>query len=446
MLREKKWVKLSLLLAAVLFFCAGLSYADQRHGDDFRKGKENAILAGGGIGGSDVEIFTEIAKRAGGENGNICIVVASSYPWIWDYEDCLADGLSEEEAETCADEIGIAYGNSKMNIQYYGDIIAANGIGQYTGIYVDPTIREENSNPLLVEVANNCTGFFFTGGDQSRGIYALRDDRGKASPVLKAIQRKIRKGALMAGTSAGTAIQTRKYVIANGFNPVALTNGAAPAVWDIDESDLVYEGGVCDSSCDELLYNRFRGVGNFKYGITDTHFSDRERALRLLRLLADTGKNFGFGVDTGTSLNVKNGMMTVMGLDGVTILDLRRARVDRKTDSFNIENVRISYIREGDTYNGRRKYFRLGGEPIIEVETGELVNNDIMDEADAGGFQMVSLLADLAQSTQEIATGYSQSANPGYRVTLQKDRRTRAAIQNGSVSIVNVKMTVETLE
>ncbi len=446
MLREKKWAKLTLLLVGLLLLGVGISHAEQGHSKDFRKNGENAILAGGGIGEDDVEIFTEIAERAGGMDGNICIVVASSYPWTWDYEVCLDQGHTGQAAIDCADDYGWQYGNSKINIEYYGQILLDTGmIDQYTGIYVDPTIREENSNPLLVEAANSCTGFFFTGGDQSRGIYALRDDRGKASPVLKAIQRKIKKGALMAGTSAGTAIQTKKYVMANGFNPVALTNGAAPAVWDIDESELVFEGGVCDG-CDELLYNRFKGVGNFKYGITDTHFSDRERALRLLRLLADTRRSFGFGIDTATSLNVENGIMTVMGLDGVTILDLRRARVDRNSDSFNIENVRISYIREGDTYNGRRKYFSLGGDPIVESETEALVNDDIMDEGDSGGFQMVSLLAELAQSTQEIATGYSLSTDPGYKVTLQKDRRTRAAMNNGNVSIVNVKMAVETLE
>ena len=174
----------------------------------------------------------------------------------------------------------------------------------------------------------------------------------------------------MAGTSTGTAIQTRKYVIANGYNPVALTNGSGPSVYDNTERELVYKEGVCDG-CDDLLYNRFKGVGNFKYGIADTHFSDRERTLRLLRLLADTGRKFGFGVDTATSLSLKNGIMTVVGQDGVTVLNLTRARVDKRSKYFGAKGVRISYIRPGDTYDAKRRRFHLGGSPIEEVDTEE---------------------------------------------------------------------------
>lgn len=152
---------ISLYFNSYSFFSVGISQADLRHSASFGKGRDNAILAGGGIGGDDVEIFSEIARRAGGNNGNICIIVASSYPWTWGYEDCLADGLTEE-AVACADEYGWLYGNSKINIDYYGQILEKHGIGKYTGIYVDPTIREENSNPLLVEGAKSCTGYSFS--------------------------------------------------------------------------------------------------------------------------------------------------------------------------------------------------------------------------------------------------------------------------------------------
>ncbi len=432
--------RISLVVLAVLVVVAFTTGQSQAKGM-----RTQAVLAGGGIGASSTEIFADIVEKAGGAAGNICVVPVSSWPWTWDYEDCLDDGLTEEEAVKCADEIGWKYGNSKINIDYYGEILEDNGIGQYTGIYIDPMIREENRNPDLVKAAKSCSGFFFTGGDQSRGIYALRNDNGKASPVLKAIKSQIRKGAVMAGTSAGTAIQTKRFVIANGFNPLALTEGAGPAVYDNDERELVYADGVCDG-CDDLLYNRFKGVGNFKYGITDTHFSDRERALRLLRLLADTRRDFGFGVDTATSLSVDNGVMTVKGQDGVTILDLSRAKVIRRAEFFGIRGVKISYIRPGDTYDAKKRRFHLAGDSIDETDSGPIVNNDIMDELDAGGFQMVSLLSDLAKSTRRIARGYSDSKTPQYRVTLKKGRRTQTAIQGELVSVANVRMTVEAVK
>ncbi len=411
------------------------------------KHKGTAVLAGGGIGSARAAILEEIVAKAGGGEGNICVVPVSSYPWNWDLRDCIdLDGLSGEAAIACADDFGWRYGNSKINIDYYGQILEEYGIGRYTGVYIDPTIREESHNPELVEAVNTCTGFFFTGGDQSRGIYALRDDRGKASPVLKAIQKKIKKGAVMTGTSAGTAIQTKRFVIANGYLPVALTEGASPAVWDAVEEELVFDGGVCDS-CDNLLFNQFQGVGNFKYGITDTHFSDRERTMRLLRLVADSRRTFGFGIDTATSLNVDNGIMTVIGQDGVTILDLTRARVNRRSDGFNIKGVRISYIRPGDTYNAKKRRFALGGAPIEEVDTAPITHEDIMDEQGGDGFRMVALLSDLAASARRVAVGYSHSTSPQYRVTLIKKSRTQTAVHaDGRVSVANMWMRVDTVK
>ena len=411
---------------------------------DHKEIRVKAILAGGGIGREDVEIFEDIVRNAGWSDGNIGIVVVNSYPWSWDLDVCLAAGLKGEEAIACADDYGRRFGNSKKNIEYYGRILKDFGIGHYTGIYLDPTLREENSNPLLVDAVNSCTGFFFTGGDQSRGIYALRDDEGKASPVLQAIQEKVQSGVLMAGTSAGMAIQTKQFVIANGNSPRALTNGASAAALDIIKRELVYEDGVC-AGCDELFYYRFEGLGNFTYGIADTHFSENERTLRLLRLLADTKQRFGFGVDTHTCLSVDNGMMTIVGRDGATILDVHQAKVDRQSDNFGIKNVRISYIRQGDSYNAGKDQFHLGGLPIEEIETAELINWDIMDEMQAGGFQMVSLLTQLAQSSQGIALGYSLLKDPAYRVTLKKDRRSRTAVLNDKVSVVDIKMEVETI-
>ncbi len=440
----KGWMihQVSIVIVAMLAMVAltagqGLAHA---------KKKTSAVLAGGGLNADNAEIFQDIVNKAGGSEGNICVVPVSSYPWNWDLQDCIADGLSGEEAIACADDYGWRFGNSKINIDYYGQILEDYGIDQYTGIYIDPTIREENRNPELVKAVETCTGFFFTGGDQSRGIYALRDDRGKASPVLKAIQKKIKKGAVMAGTSAGTAIQTRRFVIANGYLPMALTEGAGPAVWDAVEEELVFDGGVCDG-CDNLLFNRFRGVGNFKHGITDTHFSDRERTLRLLRLLADTRRKFGFGIDTATSLSVANGIMTVIGSDGVTILDLTRARVNWRSDFFNITGARISYIRPGDTYNAKNRRFALGGAPIEETDTAPITHEDIMDELDGGGFQMVGLLSELAASTRRAAVGYSHSTSPRYRVTLFKGPRTQTAVQaDGKVSVANMWMSVDTVE
>ncbi len=90
---------------------------------DHREFKVNAVLAGGGIGPDNAKIFEDIVRKAGGSEGNIGIVVVNSYPWSWDLDVCLADGLEDEEAMACADNYGWRFGNSKINIEYYGRIL-----------------------------------------------------------------------------------------------------------------------------------------------------------------------------------------------------------------------------------------------------------------------------------------------------------------------------------
>jgi cyanophycinase len=56
--------------------------------------------------------------------------------------------------------------------------------------------------------------------------------------------------------------------------------------------------------------------------VTDTHFNARGRLGRLIPVLVDLSSPFGFGVDENTSFYYNNGIGTVYGWNGVTIVDL----------------------------------------------------------------------------------------------------------------------------
>lgn len=173
----------------------------------------------------------------------------------------------------------------------------------------------------LVKLIENATGIMFNGGDQSLTRQVLFDDNGKQYPWTHAILQR----PLLVGTSAGTAVQSggkNAYgsvpMISNGTSLAALRAGAF-AVSPPSERCK----NECDNSlsADSLTYEKQGGLGSFTYGVLDTHFSERNRTMRLARLLADSGQKHGFGIDETTALvSIRAGetaLMTVIGKSGV---------------------------------------------------------------------------------------------------------------------------------
>lgn len=87
--------------------------------------------------------------------------------------------------------------------------------------------KAQNSNPDVVAHIRTLTGFFFTGGDQSRLIYSLyNNDEKEPSPVLRAIRETLfSSGGVVAGTSAGTDCMTSAAMISGGYSYNGLVNG-----------------------------------------------------------------------------------------------------------------------------------------------------------------------------------------------------------------------------
>ena len=62
----------------------------------------------------------------------------------------------------------------------------------------------------------------------------------------------------------------------------------------------------------------------------DTHFSERDRQIRLLMLTASTDSEMGFGVDENTALlvNIADKHLSVIGEHGVWVIEQTQARKD----------------------------------------------------------------------------------------------------------------------
>lgn len=194
-------------------------------------------------------------------------------------------------------------------------------------------------------------GLFLTGGNQARHLDALV---GKAGPSaqLQILRRRFAAGQLtVAGSSAGDAVQAGGLwrgrpvpMIAGGDSALALALGlqvaGAPSEESKERRASYYPGG---------------GLGMFRFGPLDSHFSERGREGRLVRLVAESGMDYGFGVDENTALVVGRAdaggrtAMGVVGAGGVWVVDVRGARASGSKDgAFGIKGARVHYLHAGD--------------------------------------------------------------------------------------------------
>lgn len=214
----------------------------------------------------------------------------------------------------------------------------------------------------LTEMVSSLHGLFINGGDQSLTRGALTQPDGQPNQWLDIIHRKLAANTLViGGTSAGTAVQgggifenRQVPMVSSGDSEVAFLRGAFPLPpppfgCEKDQSCLY---GLIE---DDLTYNPMGGIGTFDLGITDTHFSERDREPRLALLALATKTRFGFGVDEATALAVYtsgkgNKHMHVIGEGGVFIVDTDAAIY--KSQAGKNQIVALShFINDGDKAN-----------------------------------------------------------------------------------------------
>lgn len=155
----------------------------------------------------------------------------------------------------------------------------------------------------LAALPDRVQGVFFAGGDQWRHRRAFYADDGSALPWLASLQAAHARGALVVGgTSAGTAVQAGVAMVSNGTAAQGLRAGAharPPMAPGCERARRCADGLPEDS----LTYWPGGGLGLLPGWTVDTHFSERGRELRLLRLMHAAGAPFGAGVDETSALH-----------------------------------------------------------------------------------------------------------------------------------------------
>ncbi|MEH0819166.1 MULTISPECIES: cyanophycinase [unclassified Micromonospora] len=287
------------------------------------------VLVGGGLADDNATIYGDIVRLAGGTGKARIGIFTAAAP------------VPSEDPDADTPDCN----NSVCNGDYYAKLFTSYGAADAQWIPIDLDHPEAADDPAVAKQIDLMTGFFFGGGDQYRYITTMtRGTAQRDSAALAAVRRKLRSGAVVAGTSAGAQIMAGKDMITGGSTEPGLRDGAKPGYFD--------DPGV-------LGYLPKGGFGFFTEGLLDTHFSRRGREARSIRLAADTGNDRVFGLDENTALEVtgvggRHQSLRVIGQRGVSVLDLRRARVTSTGGVWGVEGVRWSRLTEGDRYRAER--------------------------------------------------------------------------------------------
>ncbi len=189
--------------------------------------------------------------------------------------------------------------------------------------------RADASRPDFVALARKARGVFFGGGDQIRITNALL-----GTPVGDAIAAAFSSGAVVGGTSAGTACQSEKMITGEGDFTQVRTRSVE--LW--------------------------QGLGFLPPDVVvDQHFLRRQRQNRLLSVVLENPDHLGVGVDEGTAIWVRpDGTLQVLGESGVLVFDAKGATVARQPkatgqDLLGVRGLTLHLLLPGDTYDLRAR-------------------------------------------------------------------------------------------
>ncbi|WP_432752003.1 cyanophycinase [Streptomyces sp. JL2001] len=359
------------------------------------------VLVGGGLKDDNTQVYGEIIRRAGGAEARIGVITAASVPASQDPD--------AGDPELCS--------NSECNGAYYAGLFKRHGAADAQWVPIDLDHISNADSDTVVRQIDSMTGFFFGGGDQYRYITTLlHGDRHTDSKVLAAIRRKLAHGAVVSGSSAGAQIASGRDMVSGGESYEGLRDGSAPGYFE-DPTRLGYipEGGF----------------GFLRSGLIDTHTGAYGREGRALRLAADTHHDRVYALEENTALVVDNPGTTgeqfsVLGPNGVAVLDLRHARARTDASGWSLRGARYNYLTNGDRYTART--WRVSAAPgktpaTAEDTTAVPANTDVFYSAanpDGTPYSFRSTARALATRTQRSATATTYETQPQYAVTLTK--------------------------
>ncbi|MFN9331565.1 MAG: cyanophycinase [Planctomycetota bacterium] len=176
-------------------------------------------------------------------------------------------------------------------------------------------VRRETPTAATVAAIDRASALLFTGGDQERITARYRPD-GADTPEWLAMRRLLDRGGVIAGCSAGCAMMGQRMLTggrsaqALGIARAPAANGGAGQGAGAATTNVASVATVAEAT--PLGPQLGPGMKFLPWGLTDSHFFERDRTGRLVAALAATGERFGLAVgeDAAVAIDLATGDVT----------------------------------------------------------------------------------------------------------------------------------------
>lgn len=250
--------------------------------------KGTLVIVGGGLSPDNAEVYRAFID--GAQGGTIAIIPAAS-------------GEPSASLQSFADNL-VRHGVKRDRIA----LIHLAEVDDPETPAVDEASWARNANSG-VEIAKIMTAsaIWFTGGDQARTTRLLVRD-GEDTPMLAALYKRLKSGAVIGGTSAGAAIMGTGMIVCGDPRRAG------------DHLGTIVDCAPQEGQTEPLVLGR--GLGFLPGYVVDQHFTERSRTPRLIRAVA-CGAGRGIGIDENTALlvDLRSKLASVIGAGTVTTVE-----------------------------------------------------------------------------------------------------------------------------
>jgi cyanophycinase len=182
---------------------------------------------------------------------------------------------------------------------------------------------DDAHNPDVLKVLENAKTVFFTGGDQLKITTKIG-----GTEIMDQLLIILKKGGIIAGTSAGAAMMGEVMLI----------------------------GGENNESHKVGNWMMAPGLGFVRNMIIDQHFAQRGRIGRLLGAVALNPGILGIGIDEDTAIVVENNVLKVIGNSAVYIVDGKRVTHTNISEAsadktMSMHNVLLHILGENEVFH-----------------------------------------------------------------------------------------------
>jgi cyanophycinase len=205
--------------------------------------------------------------------------------------------------------------------QLYETVFTELGAESATILTIDT--RDDADDDGLVELVQDSTGIFLTGGNQVRIAAMLGGTR-----VASALNARSLQGVPVAGTSAGASVL----------------------------SAIMVAGGRAGATPKRQLARMAPGLGLIDSVIIDQHFRERNRVGRLVTMVSYNPGLLGLGIDEDTAaIIMPDGLFEVVGRGSVLVVDGSQMTSDvfsvLDRQPVTVGNVTIHYVAAGSCFD-----------------------------------------------------------------------------------------------